>query len=454
MTQQIEELAAFVATATWEDVPASVQQHTRLVLLDTFGVILAGAERPEVRRLREQLGSGSGATVHARGFPSHDPRTAALLNGTAGRSIELCEGLRLVSGQAAMQVLPAVLAVGEQARSSGRDMLTALLLGYDVAARLAGGFTPRPLAHQNGQVSLLAAAAAAARLRGLDASGISRAMRIATTLLLTPSYTNAVAGATVLNVAGGMSGFAGALAPELALAGFEAQGDAVEQALGQLVGERFDDGGLLDDLGATWHIARNYFRLYACCNPIHPALDCLQQALAGLQPRPDEIAHIDFATYRFASVMCNPDPPNFFASKYSLPHVAATMVVRGHAGHTALDDTAVHDPAVVALRHRVTVTEDPAMSAVAPRLRPARVTVVLTDGRSVTHACDSHRGDFHQPFAEGELRDKFRELAGTVLTQEGVGLVEQAVNRCEHWDNVDVLTTLCRLHGRTPFGGE
>jgi 2-methylcitrate dehydratase PrpD len=429
-----------------------VQQQTKLVLLDTLGVILAGAERPEVRRLREQLGSGSGATVYAPGFPSHDARTAALLNGIAGRSIELCEGLRLVSGQAAMQVLPAVLAVGEQARSSGRDMLTALLLGYDVAARLAGGFTPRPLAHQNGQVSLLAAAAAGARLRGLDASGISRAMRIATTLLLTPSYTNAIAGATALNVAGGMSGFAGALAAELALAGFEAQGDAIEQALGQLVGERFALGGLLDDLGSTWHIARNYFRLYACCNPIHPALDCLQQALAELQPRPDEIAHIDFATYRFASVMRNPDPPNFFASKYSLPHAAATMAVRGHAGHTALDDSAVHDPAIVALRHRVTVTEDPAMSAMVPRLRPARVTVILTDGRSVTHDCDSHRGDFDQPFTEAELRNKFRELAGTALTQEGVILTEQAVDHCENWDNVDVLTTLCRRHGRMPFG--
>jgi 2-methylcitrate dehydratase PrpD len=452
MTRQIEDLAAFVATTTWDDVPVSVQQQTRLVLLDTLGVILAGAERPEVRRLREQLGSGIGATVYARDFPSHDPRTAAMLNGIAGRSIELCEGLRLVSSQAAMQVLPAVLAVGEQARSTGRDMLTALLLGYDVAARLAGGFTPRPLAHQNGQVSLLAAAAAGARLRGLDASGISRAMRIATTLLLTPSYTNAVAGATALNVAGGMSGFAGALAPELALAGFEAQGDAVEQALGQLVGERFDHGGLLDDLGSTWHIERNYFRLYACCNPIHPALDCLQQALAELQPRPDEIAQIDFTTYRFASVMRNPDPPNFFASKYSLPHAAATMAVRGHAGHSALDDTAVHDPAIVALRHRVTITEDPAMSALAPRLRPARVTVVLTDGRSASHACDSHRGDFDQPFADAELRNKFRELAGTVLTQEGVGLTEQAVDHCENWDHVDVLTTLCRRHGRMQFG--
>jgi 2-methylcitrate dehydratase PrpD len=204
---------------------------------------------------------------------------------------------------------------------------------------------------------------------------------------------------------------------------------------------------LLDELGTTWHITRNYFRLYACCNPIHPALDCLQQALNELHPRPDEIAHIDIATYGFAAVMRNPDPPNYFASKYSLPHAAATMVVRGHAGHSALDDTAVHDPAIVALRHRVTIAEDAAMTALAPRLRPARVTVTLTDGRSATHTCESHRGDFQQPFAESELRQKFHELAGFALRPEGVARVEQAVDRCDQWDNVGVLTALCRRHG-------
>src|SRR5205823_14601731 len=236
------------------------QRHTKLVLLDTLGVILAGAERPEVRELREALAStgGTGATVFARGWPAHDPRTAALLNGIAGRSIELCEGLRFVSGQAAMQVLPGVLAVGEHLGSSGRDMLAAFTLGYDVAARLAGGFTARPLAHQNGQVSLLAAAAAGARVRGLDAAGISRAMRIATVLVLTPSYTNAVAGATALNVAGGMSGYAGALAPDLALARFEAQPDAIEESLGQLTGDGFSPDRLLDELGKSWQITRNY----------------------------------------------------------------------------------------------------------------------------------------------------------------------------------------------------
>src|SRR5271165_702945 len=382
MGRQVENLAQFVAQTQWEDLPSPVQRHAKLVLLDTLGVILAGAERPEVRQLRERLASnfGGDATVFASGWPRYDPRTAALLNGIAGRSIELCEGLRFVSGQAAMQMLPGVLAVGEHLGSAGREMLAAFVLGYDVAARLGGGFTPRPLAHQNGQVSLLAAAAAGARLHGLDAAGISRAMRIATTLLLTPSYTNAVAGATALNVAGGMSGFAAALAPELALAGFEAQEDAIEEALGNLVGGGFNPDRITDELGRRWEITRNYFRLYACCNPIHPALDCLRAALAELRPRPDQIERIEVATYRFASVMRNPDPPNYFASKYSLPHAAAAMAVRGNAGYSELDDSAVHDPAIVALRHRVEVSEDPAMTAVAPRLRPARVTVTLTDG--------------------------------------------------------------------------
>ena len=451
MGQQIERLAQFVARTQWEDIPAPVKRHAKMVLLDTLGVILAGAERPDVRALRERLAptAGTGATAYARGWPAHDPRTAALLNGIAGRAIELCEGQRLVTGQAAMQVLPGVLAVGENAGTTGREMLAAFILGYDVAGRLCTAFKPRPLAHQNGQASLLAAAAAGARLRGLDAAGISLAMRIATTLVMTPSYTNAVAGATTLNVAGGMSGFAGALAPDLALAGFTAQEDAIEEALAHLVGDGFRPEGLLDELGTTWHITLNYFRLYACCNPIHPALDCLQETLKKLRPGPADVERIDVATYKFASVMRNPDPPNYFASKYSFPHAAAAMIVNGHAGFSSLDDDAVHNPAIAALRHRVHMTEDPAMSAVAPRLRPARLTLTLKDGRTATHECESHRGDFNRPFEESELRAKFRELAGLVLTPEGVAKVEHAVDRCEQWNSVRELTDMMRRHGKS-----
>src|SRR5262249_1314367 len=211
---------------------------------------------------------------------------------------------------------------------------------------------------------------------------------------------------------------------------------AIEEALSNLVGSSFTPEGITDELGTRWEITRNYFRLYACCNPIHPALDCLQEALAELRPQPEEIERIDIATYRFASVMRNPDPPNYFASKYSLPHAAAVMAVRGGACFAELDDSALQDPVITALRHRVHITEAPAMPAVAPRLRPARVNVTLTGGRSCSRSRESHRGDFQQPFAESEIRAKFGELAGVVLNPEGVVAVEEAIERCEDWQSI------------------
>ena len=104
MGRQVERLARFAAETLWENLPNTVQRHAKLVLLDTLGVMLAGAGREEVRKLRTQLlriqlvpDDGSGATVLTPGWPRSDTRTAALLNGIAGRSIELCEGHRLVS---------------------------------------------------------------------------------------------------------------------------------------------------------------------------------------------------------------------------------------------------------------------------------------------------------------------------------------------------------------------
>jgi 2-methylcitrate dehydratase PrpD len=406
-----------------------------------------------VQGLRDRLNAtaGTGATVYAPGWPTSDPRTAALSNGIAGRSLELGEGNRYVSYQGVMQILPGVLSVGEWARSSGRDMLASLILGYDAGARLGAAMTSRPLAHQNGQAALLGAAAAGSRLRGLNAADTSRAMRIAATLVLTPSYNNAVGGATTLNVAGGMSGFVLGLAPDLALAGFTAQDDAIEEALSSLVGDGFDPAGLLEELGTRWEISRNWLRLRACCNPIYAALDALEEAIAALHAKPEEIERIDVATFRFASVMSSPDPKNYFASKYSLPHVAACLAVRGSTGFQSVDDSALNDPAIAALRHRVHITDDPAMNAMVPASKPARVTLTLKDGRQTTVTCDSPRGDCLNPYSESEIREKFRELAGLALTPQGLAEVERAVERFEQWTSASELTDVLRRHSRSTW---
>ncbi|ETX08177.1 MAG: hypothetical protein ETSY2_06925, partial [Candidatus Entotheonella gemina] len=187
MSTDIDALGRFMAETRWEDIPDAVQAHAKLVFLDTLGVILAGSIQSEVRAVRETLcaSGGTGATVYAPGWPGMDPRQAALLNGIAGRSIELCEGHRYVSCQGAIQMLPTVLALGEQFERSGDELLSALILGYDVAVRIGASATARALAHQNGQAPMLGAVAAGARLRGCNAEQASRALRIGATLLLT-----------------------------------------------------------------------------------------------------------------------------------------------------------------------------------------------------------------------------------------------------------------------------
>src|SRR5258708_3716456 len=206
--EQIEKLAQFIARTGWDDMPGAVHRRAKLVLLDTIGVTLAGAARPEVIGLRERLllGAGRGATVLAAGLPQADIRTAALLNGIAARSVELCEGANGL--QPSPHILPGGLAIAEQRGLGGRAMLGAFVLGYEVAGRLNRVYTQRALSHPNAQLSLLGAAAAGARLQELDGAGISLAMRVATSMLMTPSYNNTLAGGTTLNLPAGLGALA------------------------------------------------------------------------------------------------------------------------------------------------------------------------------------------------------------------------------------------------------
>src|SRR5258707_1979312 len=137
--------------------PEVVHRRAKLVLLDTIGGTRAGAARPEGIGLRERLllGEGRGATVLAAGLPQADIRTAAMLNGIAARSVELCEGANGL--QPSPHILPGVLAIAEQRGLGGRAMLGAFVLGYDVAGRPNRVYTQRAFLHSNLQHLLLSA---------------------------------------------------------------------------------------------------------------------------------------------------------------------------------------------------------------------------------------------------------------------------------------------------------
>lgn len=438
MKTEVGVLTDFVANLELASVAEECRNWAKLIVLDTLGVVLAGSVRPEVAALRSRLRGSAGTLVWASPPVRADARTAALLNGIAGRSIELCDGMRYVSSQPSIQIIPGLLALAEIGGLSGEEFLTALIAGYEVTGRLSAGFKARPTAHQNGQIPLLGAVAAACRLRRFDATQMHVALNAGANLLMAPSYNSVVQGATSLNVAGGMSSFAAVLVPELIASGFTSQEHGVEESLGRLVGDGFEPSRILDALGSRWEITRNYFRMHACCNPIHPALDALEQAVPRLSIPAHEIETVEFETFRFASVMRDPAPRNYLATKYSLPHVAATYLVRGGTSHRDVDDSAIDDPAISSLRPRIVVRECEKMSAVVPLEKPARVKVTTKSGEVRIAEVRSHRGDFINPYPVEAIRGKFRDLTGSVLPGH-VEAIEKAVDRLECLPSIEAL---------------
>src|SRR5262249_23386724 len=135
-----------------------------------------------------------------RGRRRQIPAPRRLSTGWLAAPSSCVKGHRFVPCQAPVQVLPTALACAEWLQRSRRETLAGLVFGYEVAARLGAGLTARPVAHQNGQAPLLGAVAAGARVHGLNGDETGLALRLGAVLILTPDYTNAVAGATALNV--------------------------------------------------------------------------------------------------------------------------------------------------------------------------------------------------------------------------------------------------------------
>ena len=163
-------LARFVAETSEETIPAAVRDRAALVVADSVGAILAGSQEPEVRRLQAGAERAVGpATVLGEGFPRVEPWWAITANGLAGTMLELDEGNRFARGHPGIHVLPAALAEAERLGRGGSALLSALIVGYDVAARLGGGAPIRSGMHMHGVHGAVGAAAAVARLRELAA---------------------------------------------------------------------------------------------------------------------------------------------------------------------------------------------------------------------------------------------------------------------------------------------
>jgi 2-methylcitrate dehydratase PrpD len=410
----LDEWCGFAARLRFADLPAEVVQRTRLALLDSIGAIAAGAQEAEVQSLAARMiareGAGEapviGLALAAR------PGTAAFLNGTSGTMLELDEGNQYARGHPAIHVVPALLAAP---RGDGAALLTALALGYDFGARVGIASKLNVAMHPHGTWGTLGAAMGVAKLHGANAQEFRGVINMAASLGLATSRKTMLEGGTVRNTYAGVANMLGLTVWDLVRAGFEGERDGVGTVFGHVSASDFRPEEMTRDLGSRWEVARNYFKRHAACRYTHGALDAMHMIMDKTGAlKPDDVLAIAVDTYVWAAQLDSPDAPNMLAAKFSIPFALATTIAHGAATVPAFRGPAREDPAVQALARRVTVNEDAAMTAQLPGLRPARLRVTLADGSVHEAAVTTNRGDTEDPYAEQEVREKFRELTERV----------------------------------------
>lgn len=405
----LDRLAAFAAGTQAGDIPEAALARTRLILIDSLGAILGGMAEPEMRALaaRARMGDPGPARLLGTGRRGGAAQ-AAFLGGTAGTALEMDEGSQFARGHPGMHSVPAALAAAGP-ETEAADLLSALTLAYEVGARVGIASDLRASTHPHGTWGTIAAAVAVARLMSADAGAMRTAIGMAATLGLATSRRTMLEGATVRNSFTGFACQTGVLIGDMLAAGFSAGHDDVAHVFGQVISERYDPAALTQDLGHRWEVSRNYFKLHACCRFNHAALDALDR----LDPRPraEDVARIEVETYALAVELSDPAPETTLGARFSLPFAMATALVTGQTGVESFAPHRLQDPAIRALAARVSLYEDPAMTACLPDQRPARVRVHLHDGRVLEAATETNRGDWSDPYTERDLRAKYDSLA-------------------------------------------
>jgi len=437
----LDRLAAWAATTPLDALPSPVRERACLVIADSLGVTVHGMQTPEMRGfVARHLADGRPGRASVVGARRRtDPASAALLNGTAGTWIDMNEGNLYANGHPGIQVVPLAWALAEQDARSGRDLLAAFVVGYEVSARIKRASATRLAVHPHGTFGTIGAAVALARLLGYDTAATREIINVSATLGVAASRRALTTGATVRNVYTGLSGSMGWLAHTLVQSGFTGEPDGVGSVYGAIYADRFDREAAVNGLGEEFLLPRGFIKIHACGRYIHGALDCVEALLARRALRPESIEAIRVRTYAMAASLGHTDVRSEFGARFSLPFAVASVICHGRSDLDNYDAAAVADPKIQALARRVEVVEDSDFTEAFPGRQPTEVTVTLADGTAISERADHHRGEAENPHRPDAVRRKFLDLAAPVWGRERAAALYDRVLDLEHASDVAAL---------------
>jgi 2-methylcitrate dehydratase PrpD len=418
VADRLAALTAWSAALEWLEVPVPIRERAALVLCDDLSAMVAARDEPEVTAFHDGLARSSGpaeATVFNGRKLQFDRYSAAVANGGAADWCELDEGYRRIVCHAGIYCLPALLAEAEAEGASGAELLRALVVGYETAARVALCFTWHELTlHPHGSLAAVGAAASVAALRRLPAREAAAAISSAATMVAPGPFNHAIEGALVRNVWPGAGAWSGMRAVDWVAAGITGRPEGLHDVFVNALGAQVNPEELTDGLSKEWALADGYHKIHACCQYGHSAVEATLDLLTEAQA--SEIKGIRVETHWRGQKLDNATPATTLAAKFSMQHILAATAIFGHAGAETFHASTLTDPDISALRQRVSIAAwEPEPEW--PNDRPARVAWDLTDGRTLIRECLSARGGPDRPFSPQEIAAKATGITSEVYPE-------------------------------------
>lgn len=419
----VHELAQFAVARREEALPSEVMHGANRALVDWFGATVAGSATDAGRYIRSALDFGAtGGTAHVVGDGSSaDPRTAALVNGTASHVVEMDDIFRDGIYHPGSPTVAAAFATAEHLHASGEELLRAIAIGYELSCRVAATMQPAHYTywHTTGTVGTISAAATTAELLGLQTDQFAHALANSATTAagLQQAFRSDAMGKPLH---AGHAADAGMVAAFAAREGFTGAWDILEgvAGFGAAMSDNPDWEPAVAALGTTWAVTQQTVKNHSCCGHTFAAVDAaLELRAAGVNA--GQIEHVDVETYGTAlEVARHENPTTEFEAKFSLAYTVAAAFTVGSVRLASFTPERISDPSLRELVGRIRPAVDDEFDAAFPGKRAARVRVTLDDGSVLERERHTRHGDPDDPLTDAELNDKFTELVAFVRGED------------------------------------
>lgn len=451
-------IAEFVSGLTYEQIPGEVRERIKLLILDSLGCAIYGANLEWCRILRdtlEALDASRTTAIWGTGKKLSSPH-AALVNGTQVQSFELDDVHRTAVLHVGAVTLPPLIAVAEShAQISGREFLTAAVAGYEIGPRVGLCMGQDHIGqgwHSGATVGVFSAAAGAARGLKLNADATVHALGIAGTQssgLMAAQY-----GAMVKRMHAGRAAQSGLYAALLASHGFTGIVDVFEAPYGGFCTtfsrsqDRFDLTQLSAGLGERFETMRIALKFYSCVGSNHTTLDAIADIRKRRPFTPEDIGsivvHASQVTVDHAGWPYKPE--GLTAAQLNLAFCVATLLIEGDVFVDEFTPDCVADPARIALAERVKVVHDPSITALgAAHRHKVAVEVRFRDGSVEREIREAARGSEHSFAKPEDIVGKFRKLSRDVMTEAQQDSLIDAVLGLDKLADSRTLTELLQL---------